>query len=215
MIRSVWNRMRSVCSKFAMRWHNKKGAGLMLLLLLVFGVSSTYAGTSASEVAAQLQAGFRTLAGISSDVCIVIGALMFVGGLYQLKRFGEMRTMMSAQMTLSKPLTPIIAGALLMAYPTALGTLLRAFWGSDGNVMAYAPTGNYDVMVPAMLAMVRLIGVISIIRAILVASVAVGPQAQPGSKSRAGMLLVAGLLCTNVMGTLHLINSLFHFSDQF
>lgn len=202
------------------KWSIKKGKlakMLALVSVLTLGFcSAAYAGTSASEVATQLLTAFRRIASISSDVSIVMGICLFIGGLYQMKRYGEARTMMSGQLTFSKPLMPIVCGTLLMSFPTVLGSLMHAFWGDSwSSPLAYNVQGNYDVMVPAMLAMVRLLGVISFIRAILSSVSAVGPHAQPGAKAKVGVLLVAGVLCTNVTGTLHLINSVFQFSDQF
>jgi intracellular multiplication protein IcmC len=190
---------------------------LAFFLILMLGCTgAAYAGTSAGDVASQMTAAFRKISSISSDLSIVMGACIFVGGLYHMKRYGEARTMMSGQLTFSKPLMPIVAGTLLMSFPSVLGTVMRAFWGADwSNPMAYQVTGDYDVMVPAMLSMVRLLGVVCLIRAILCSMTAVGPHAQPGAKSKVGMLLVAGLLCVNVTGTLHLLNSFFHFSDKF
>ena len=192
-------------------------SSVLFFFVVMLGFASvSYAGTSAQEVATQLTTAFRKLAGISSDISVVMGVLIFVGGLYHLKRYGEARTMMSGQISLSKPLMPIICGTLLMSFPTALGTLMTAFWGSSwSSPLAYQVNGDYDVMIPAMLAMVRLLGVVCFLRAIFSAVTAVGPHAQPGSKAKVGMLLIAGILCVNITGTVHLINSFFHFSDQF
>jgi len=199
-------------------YNKRRALGLLAFfcLLMLGCTGAAYAGTSAGDVASQMTAAFRKLSGISSDLSIVMGACIFMGGLYHMKRYGEARTMMSGQLTFSKPLMPIVAGTLLMSFPSVLGTVMRAFWGSDWlSPLAYQVTGDYDVMVPAMLSMVRLLGVVCFIRAILSSLTAVGPHAQPGAKSKVGMLLVAGLLCVNVTGTLHLLNSFFHFSDQF
>jgi intracellular multiplication protein IcmC len=198
--------------------NNNRVYGLVVLfLIMMLGCTgAAYAGSSAQEVALQLTTAFRRVASISSDLSIVLGACIFMGGLYHLKRWGESRTMMSSQTSISKPLVPIVCGTLLMSFPSVLGVLMQAFWGDSwSSPLAYQVQGDYDVMVPAMLAMVRLLGVISLIRAVLAALNAAGPHAQPGSKSKVALLLIAGAICVNVTGTLHLINSFFHFSDQF
>ncbi len=81
--------------------------------------------------------------------------------------------------------------------------------------MSYQVTGDYDTMVPAIFALVRLIGIVSFLRGICAAASCVGPQSQPGSKSKVMMLIIAGILCVNVTGTVHLVNNIFHVSDQF
>jgi intracellular multiplication protein IcmC len=198
--------------------HKNRIYGLVLFffVLMLGCTGAAYAGSSASELATQLTTAFRRVASISSDLSIAMGACIFMGGLYHMKRYGEARTMMSGQLTLSKPLMPLLCGTLLMSFPSVLGALMHAFWGEGwSSPLAYQVSGDYDVMVPAMLAMVRLLGVISLIRAVLAALTAVGPHAQPGAKSKVALLLIAGAICVNVSGTLHLINSFFHFSDQF
>ena len=184
-------------------------------LIFFIGCSNGYAvDTTARDVASQLQDTFRTLSSMSSDASIIIGVFLFVGGIYHLKRYGEMRTMMSTQMTFSKPMAPLICGILLIAFPSALGTIMRAVWGTGwSSPLAYTVTGDYDVMVPALLSMVRLIGVISFIRAFVSLSNSVGAHTQPGGKTKVIVLILAGLLCVNVTGTLHLINNFFNFSD--
>lgn len=185
----------------------------IVLMLACTGVA--HAGSSAYEVATQLTTAFRRVANISSDLSIVMGVCIFMGGLYHMKRYGEARTMMSGQQSFSKPFISLLCGTLLMSFPSVLGAMMNAFWGDSwSSPLAYQVQGDYDVMVPAMLAMVRLLGVISLIRAILAALHAVGPHAQPGSRSKVAMLLIAGVICVNVSGTLHLINTFFHFSNQ-
>jgi intracellular multiplication protein IcmC len=180
-----------------------------LFFMLMLGFANADAA-SASTIATQLTNTFRKIASISSDLSILFGAFMFVGGLYQLKRYGEARTMMSGQLTFSKPLMPILCGTLLMSFPTALGALMGAFWGSSwSSPLAYQVQSDYDVMVPAMLALIRLLGIICFFRAILSAVTAVGPHAQPGSKSKVGVLLFAGILLVNVSGTYDLVRSFF------
>ena len=198
--------------------HPSRSYGLLLFFffLMLGCTGAAYAGTSAQEVAAQLTTAFRRISSISSDLSVVMGACIFIGGIYHMKRYGEARTMMSRQMSFSKPLMPLLRGTLLMSFPSVLGAIMNTFWGDSwSSPLAYEVSGGYDVMVPAMLSMVRLLGVISFIRAILSALNAVGPHAQPGSKSKVAVLLVAGIICVNVTGTIHLINSVFQFSSQF
>lgn len=189
---------------------------LVLFFGLMLGCTSVLAASSAQDVAVQLNSAFRKIANISSDISIVLGVCLFMAGLYNMKRYGEARTMMSTHITFSKPFMPILCGTLLISFPSAIGLLMQAVWGDTWNSpLAYEVQSDYDVLVPTMLALVRLIGVLSFLRAILSAVNAVGPNAQPGMKSKVIVLLIAGLLCLNVTGALHLINNIFGFSDQF
>ena len=58
----------------------------------MLGYSCAFADSATPQgLANELTSSFRTVANIVSDVSIVIGALMFMGGLFHLKRYGEMR----------------------------------------------------------------------------------------------------------------------------
>ena len=48
-----------------------------------------------------LVANLNIIADIMQTLAVLIGLTLFVGGMFQLKRYGEMRTMMSSQMSIS------------------------------------------------------------------------------------------------------------------
>lgn len=161
-------------------------------------------------VAAQASVIMHNLGTISntmSVVAIMLGLGLFLGGLLQLKRYGEMRTFMSHQMTIWQPMAMIIGAVLLLILPFTVTTSLRAFFGPGQTMpLAYIPvsTSGMDEYVPVVLAFVRIIGVGAIMRACLLLSRS-GGHGQPGQLGKAMIHLFGGILCVHVLGTMHLI----------
>ena len=79
-----------------------------------------------------LIANLNIIADIMQTLAILIGLALFVGGMFQLKRYGEMRTMMSSQMSIAGPLMTLIAGVAMLCAPLMIGTALVSFWGAGG-----------------------------------------------------------------------------------
>ncbi|PHQ80508.1 MAG: type IV secretion protein IcmC [Coxiella sp. (in: Bacteria)] len=153
-----------------------------------------------------------TISIILNAISIIMGIGLFVGGLFKLKRYGEMRTFMSHQMTIWAPTTMVIAGVLLLMLPITIKTSLLAFWGA-GNTspLAYTSSGlhNIDAYIPVINAFVRLIGVGAIIRACTMFSRSGEIGGQPGQSAKAMLYLFGGILCVHIMGTVDLIKYLF------
>ena len=154
------------------------------------------------------------IANVMQSVSIVLGLGLFVGGMFHLKRYGEMRTMMSAQMTIWGPLMRILSGAALMYLPVMISTSLVAFWGTGGDMPIASSTSmeGWAQYIPAVLMLVRLVGVYAFMRAFMLAARSGRTQGQPGTVGKVLVNLLAGILCVHVMGTIQLIESILGFS---
>lgn len=153
-----------------------------------------------------------TLANILNVVAILMGLGMCLGGLFKLKRYGEMRTFMSHQMTIWAPLVMIIGGVLLLLLPYTITTSLLAFFGPGQTLpISYhgATTHDIDVYIPVVNAFIRLIGVGAIIRACVLFSRTGQTGGQPGTVGKAALHLFGGILCVHIMGTVELVKYLF------
>ena len=84
----------------------------------------------------QLFSNFKEILFIVNYVAIGSGFCLLLSAMFKLKRYGESRTMMSSQMSLSGPLFTLIAGVALLMLPTTLEVLLGTI-RSTGNVMQY------------------------------------------------------------------------------
>ena len=159
--------------------------------------------------AALLTQNFTTIASILQIVAVLMGVGLVLGGIFQFKKYGEMRTQMSAQMSAAGPLMMLVAGAMLLTLPTFIGTALLAVWG-DANPLSYsAGSTGIDALMPAILVFVRVIGVGSFIRGIVLLSRSGDHQRnQPGMTGKALIHILAGVLLIHIVGTMELLKDI-------
>lgn len=147
-------------------------------------------------------------ASILQILSIMGGVALFVAALFEFKRYGEMRTFMSHQMTMARPLSMMLGAIMLLIMPLMIGTLMLAFWGS-ANPMAYTPTttSGWAPLIPVIIMFVRVVGVFAFIRGIFLISRS-GQQGQPGQLSKAILHLFGGILCINIVATEQLMHAI-------
>ncbi len=173
---------------------------MMLLTSPAWAVNSFHLTQSLMQVAV-----------IAQDFGIIMGLGLFAGGLFKLKRYGEMRTMMSSQMTIAKPLFMMFSGIALICLPVMTATLLQAIWGTS-SPLAYPVYSSYDfesLMTP-IIVFIRLVGVFGIIRGFILLSRAGNEQGQPGQVGKAILHLVGGIMCVHIIGVSQLIENIFN-----
>ncbi len=173
---------------------------------------SSLGGNSIAMQASMLMHNLGTLSVMLNAFSIMAGVGLVVSGLLTLKRYGEMRTFMSHQMTLWKPMAMFFGGVMCLMLPTLASTALRSFWG-DGNTtpLAYTGTGmhNLDAYIPVINMFVRLLGVGVIMRAAMLFSRCGGQGGPPGLMSKAMIHMFGGLLCLHIIGTVRLVQYIF------
>jgi len=149
---------------------------------------------------------------ITQDVAMALGLSLFLGGLFKLKKYGEMRTFMSTQMSLSRPLGMLIGGVALLCLPLVTSTLLSAIWGTS-SLIAYpvVPNPQAQEIIFGIILTIRLVGVMGVMRGIILLSRAGGEQSQPGSIGKAVLHLVGGLMCLNIMSVWNIFDNLLSF----
>jgi len=183
--------------------------GLAILLFTSSAFADNPAGGSDIDITNMINS-LLSLASIIQICSIAAGLGLFASSLFQFKRYGEMRTFMSHQMTIAKPLMMMLSGIMLLTLPMMIGTSLLAFWGSS-TPMAYSQdtTTGWSGLVTVVIYFVRVIGIAACMRAFFMLARAGGAGAQPGTVSKAMMHLFAGVLCVNVVATTNLIYNIF------
>lgn len=148
----------------------------------------------------------HTASVILQDFAIAAGAILMYLGFMKFKRYGEMRTFMSTQMTMSTPLMLVLGGSILMFTPYLLGTALEAFW-STANPLTYMgnTTPGMEGIMHAIIIFIRLLGMGVFIRGWIMLAKSGGEGVQPGMRSKALMHLFIGVLMMHFLGTEHLI----------
>lgn len=155
-----------------------------------------------------LMRNLGTLAGIVQTVSIIMGLGLAMSGLFRLKRYGEMRTFMSHQMTLASPLLTFLGGIMLLCVPLVVRTGLLSMWGTSNPLRYSGPAEGFGQLVPPIIMFVRLIGVGAFIRGIVLFSRSGREGAQPGIMGKSMLHILGGMLCIHILGTLDLLKQI-------
>lgn len=159
---------------------------------------------------AHLIESFSQIARIIETVSIAMGLFLFASGMFVLKRYGETRTFMSQNMSFARPGMMLLAASMLLLLPTTVATILHTFWGGDWNPMRYSGTAvGWDEYIPAILVFIRVVGIVSIIRGIVLISRSGQQNSQPGTIGRALTHLLGGIFLVHILGTVDLVRSIF------
>ena len=143
---------------------------------------------------------------ILQTVAVLIGVVLVAGAIFQFKKYGESRTMMSGQHSLAGPLMMMVAGSALLSLPLVIKMTLLAFMGS-ASPLSYETYAGYSIE-PAIV-FIRVVGIGSFIRGIVLLSRTGHQQGQPGNVTKALIHILAGALCIHVIGTYDLVYETF------
>ncbi|EKD54052.1 MAG: hypothetical protein ACD_60C00127G0005 [uncultured bacterium] len=129
----------------------------------------------------------------------VMGFFFVIKGVMELKQYGESRSMMSQEHGLSKPLTYIMVGALLIYLPGSVQTGLSTFWHNP-TPYAYVSdaTDSWTEFTNAIFMIIQLIGTIAFIRGLIVLTHIGGGRSEHGSFAKAMAYIISGVFCINL-----------------
>jgi intracellular multiplication protein IcmC len=130
---------------------------------------------------------------------------MVMQGVFQLKKYGEMRTQMSTESSLKGPLTYIAVGAGLLYLPTSVQTGFTTFW-TEPSPYAYqtAESGPFKEFIDACFLIVQLVGTIYFIKGLMMMT-HLNANSQQGGFSRALTHIIGGIFCIDLYDFLNMI----------
>lgn len=165
--------------------------------------------TSATVFAQHLIENLRHFSSILQILAIAGGVGLFVSSLFEFKRYGEMRTFMSHQMTIARPLSMMLSGIMLLIMPMLIGTFMLAFWGY-ANPLHYTSTSHsgWAPLKPVIIDFVRVVGIFAFMRGIYLVSRSGSQGGPPGQLSKALLHMFGGVLCINIVATQHLMHAI-------
>lgn len=139
----------------------------------------------------------------------ILGMIFIFRGVYQLKLYGDLRTMMSTQTNFKATLMLFLVGAMLIFYQPATEVfMMSAFGTSKATPIGY---GNHPLGISSsmgvILKFVQIIGFISFIRGWIYLT-----QASQGGQSTFGKAIthiVGGILAINIEGTANVLQATF------
>ncbi len=143
---------------------------------------------------------------IVNIISIGMGVFFILVGFFKLKRYGEMRTFMSQQMTILAPMLYLLVGSLLLYLPTTLQLFASIVW-TNTNPMQPSPSGGAFYFLNAIYIFIRLLGAIAVVRG-LAGLASAGGQGQPGKITKSFLFIFGGVMCLHISGTIDIIKSL-------
>lgn len=142
----------------------------------------------------------------------IMGIAFIFRGVYQLKVYGDLRTMMSVQTNFKATMMVFFAGAALLYTPTAFKSMLLSTFATTTitDPMSYhSAKGIWNPRAAqAVLRFIQLIGTISFIRGWVYLTHTSNPNGR-STFGKAVTHIIAGLLAVNIEGTREMLQASF------
>lgn len=131
-------------------------------------------------------------------------------GMYQLRQYGELRTMMSVQTELKGPLLFLFVAAVLMFWPTLITVMMNSTFGYPSPLGYSQSTLGTDYNLSMHLAgtIIQFIGFVAFIRGWILLT-AYGSQTGQPVIGKAIAHIIGGLLAINIYATWDLMRNTF------
>jgi intracellular multiplication protein IcmC len=182
---------------------------IVLGLLIFLSGCSVSPGGARQTLAKFDERAYRPLMETVGAVGWMLGLGLIVMGVFKLKAYGQMRTMMSSNVNLAGPLMLLLTGTVLLYLPTFTRVSLYSVWGSSSPFNP--PPGESDrwlAYFQPISHLMTLIGYIAFIRGwILLSKVGREGGHQQGIVSKGLMHILGGLLSINFMGTINILKN--------
>lgn len=161
------------------------------------GLVSSISLPSPLTMLANIQKTLPNLMRLVTAIAYVMGFVMVILGVVNLKHMGEMRTQMSHEHSLMKPLLLIVIGAMLIYLPSAVQTGLSTFWAEPNPYGYITQSDQWQQTINICYAIVQFIGVIAFIRGLILLS-KVGQGGHHDAFSKGLTHVIGGIFCINL-----------------
>lgn len=190
---------------------------VILCCLLLSACAMTVNGqpTDITTFFQNLQASYHGIWRLVTAFAYLTGACFITLAIFQLKIYGEMRTMMTGQHNIWRPITYLTIGAVLMMLPAAFHAMMITTFGYSNYLpINYAETDVVTwgkqtfTITPAVLGFVQIVGLVAFVRG-WISLVKITEQGGQHSFGKSVTFIIGGLFCINIEGTKNIIFSLF------
>lgn len=184
---------------------NASSLGLMLILALVAFPAYSQSGLDGTNITslspqtilANIQKAVPKLTQMVTAIAFVMGIFMVISGIIQLKHFGEMRTQMSHEHHLGKPLLIITIGTLLIYLPSSVQMGMSTFWSTPNPYGYIIQSDQWQQAINVCFAVIQFIGIVSFIRGLVLLS-HTGGGGHQGAFGKGLMHVIGGIFCINI-----------------
>lgn len=139
----------------------------------------------------------------------VAGFCFLFGGVYKLKHYGDIRTMMSSSAELRGPILYLFVGACLVFYPHIITIGLNTVYGKN-EILSYTPQNVspiYNQMFQDIGYLLRLVGFVAFFKGLMMLTRLSNHSSPPGTFGKALTHIIGGLLAVNLFGTWDILKS--------
>lgn len=192
-----------------------KAFGLSLCAMLVFvilpahaqlpGLGSQLTSLTPESILANIQRNMPNLTRMVTAISYVMGLFMIISGVIKLKHVGEMRTQMSYEHSIARPITQIVIGALLLYLPTSIQVGMSSFWTNPNPYGYVIQQDQWAQFINVCFMVVQFIGVVAFIRGLIILSHLGGHGGHQGSLGRGLTHVIGGILCINIYQFLQVV----------
>jgi intracellular multiplication protein IcmC len=141
--------------------------------------------------------------------CYIAGYLFAFRAIYRLKEYGELRTMMSSQTSIFKPIVLFIISAGLIFFPSLQDMAIETFY-ADSALKELGYDGNYYTwrgFITVVMRIVQFIGLIAFVRGWIGLAQLGNQSAPPGSTGKSMAHIIGGILAINIGATVEVLKS--------
>lgn len=186
--------------------------GASVFIALFPEMAQAQSGVDALQMLTNLSKTYPALWQMLTGACYLIGFGLAVRGVYYLKAYGEMRTMMASNTSLKTPVIFFIVASVLIYIPTGFQIVSQTVFGySSPLTYSNVTSGMNPIVLNAIAGLVSLIGLLAFIRGWLML---VAHAEHPGGQATLGKALthiIGGLLAINILGVVNVIWNTFGF----
>jgi intracellular multiplication protein IcmC len=138
----------------------------------------------------------------------LLGFGCIVTAIYKLRAYGEVRTMMPSNAQMAGPASKFMVGIALLFLPTIVNISVYSLW--HDHILEYPGGSDWSASIEAAIfTVIKLFGVIAVVRGLVLMARSTNQGAQPGTFSKGLVHLVGGIMAINIWGTLTAIGSTF------
>jgi intracellular multiplication protein IcmC len=188
-----------------------KNIGFLACCLLLSGCTSEHF-PRIENMLVNVSNEFPSIYRLVTATSYIMGIAFIFRGVYQLKVYGDLRTMMSVQTNFKATMMVFFAGTALLYAPTAFKSMLLSTFATTNitDPLSYhSAKGIWSPLASqAVLRFIQLIGTISFIRGWVHLTHVSNPNGR-STMGKAVTHIVAGLLAVNIEGTREMLQASF------
>lgn len=186
-----------------------------LFLLMFFALPAWCQSSSTDDVSnmlLSLQQSLPELFRLATGSAYVMGICFGIKGIYDLKQYGEGRTMMSGSTSIKGPLTLLFVAAMCVYTPTAFQMVMMTTFGYS-SVLAYQDlqtTSGQSLSQSAIIVLqvIQVIGAFAMVRGFVLLANS-SEQGGHGAFAKGITHVVGGVFAINIVGTCNVIANTF------